>query len=156
MCIYSVLFLDKKVYKTYFIIGHAGLSVTLWDKDLVSPANLSRQLFLACELGMYKVTYQKIAVYFIDSFDFVDSKFDAFSASTYISQPLGYWDFINNEVSKNMFSDGLYIDNKSYQKYQNDTKKGGDFRLISNYEEIDVNFSFNVKREPITGIFSRA
>nr|WP_262895903.1 ThiF family adenylyltransferase [Capnocytophaga periodontitidis] len=37
-------------------LGHAGLSVTLWDNDLVSPANLGRQLFSACELGMYKST----------------------------------------------------------------------------------------------------
>ncbi|MFC2692688.1 MAG: hypothetical protein ACFN23_04810, partial [Capnocytophaga gingivalis] len=26
-------------------LGHAGLSVTLWDNNLVSPANLSRPLF---------------------------------------------------------------------------------------------------------------
>ena len=37
-------------------LGHAGLSVTLWDNDLVTPANLGRQLFSACELGMYKST----------------------------------------------------------------------------------------------------
>ena len=103
----------------------------------------------------YKVTYHKIAVYFIDSFDFVDNKFNIFSLPTYISQPLGYWDFIDNKVSKKIFSNGFYIDNESYQKYQNDTGKGGDFRLISDYEEIDVNFSFNVKRDPFTGSFNQ-
>ena len=103
----------------------------------------------------YKITYQKIAVYFIDSFDFVDSKFDIFSPPTYLSQPLGYWDFINNKVSKNIFSNGLYITNESYQKYQNDTGKGEDFRLISDYEEIDINFSFLVKRDPSTGCFNK-
>ena len=90
-----------------------------------------------------------------DSFDFVDSKFDVFSPPTYLSQPLGYWDFINNKVSKNIFSNRSYIDNESYQKYQNDTGKGGDFRLISDYEEIDVNFSFNVKIDPLTGSFNK-
>lgn len=90
-----------------------------------------------------------------DFFDFVDSKFDIFSPPTYLSQPLGYWDFINNKVSKNIFSNRSYIDNESYQKYQNDTGKGGDFRLISDYEEIDINFSFLVKRDPSTGCFNK-
>ena len=148
-------YINEKVYSTdlindplddlYGALGDFTFKIT--PKGIIETINTK---------GIYKVTYQKIAVYFIDSFDFVDNEFDIFSPRTYKSQPLGCWDFINNKVSKNMFSDGLYIDNKSYQKYQNDTGKGGDFRLISNYEEIDVNFSFNVKREPITGIFSRA
>lgn len=36
-------------------LGHPGLSVRLWDDDTVSEANLGRQLFAECELGMYKV-----------------------------------------------------------------------------------------------------
>ncbi|MXN91673.1 PRTRC system ThiF family protein [Flavobacterium sp. Sd200] len=35
-------------------LGHAGLLVTLWDDDTVSPANLGRQLFAECEVGLYK------------------------------------------------------------------------------------------------------
>ena len=35
-------------------LGHAGLSVRLWDDDIVTAANLGRQLFAACESGLYK------------------------------------------------------------------------------------------------------
>ena len=58
-------------------------------------------------------------------------------------------------MSKNIFSNRSYIDNESYHKYQNDTWIGVDFRLISDYEEIDVNFSFNVKIDPLTGSFNK-
>ena len=37
-------------------LGHAGLSVRLWDDDKVTEANLGRQLFAACELGLHKST----------------------------------------------------------------------------------------------------
>lgn len=147
-------YINEKVYSTdlindplddlYGALGDFTFKIT--PKGIIETINTK---------GIYKVTYQKIAVYFIDSFDFVDNEFDIFSPRTYKSQPLGCWDFIDNKVSKNMFSDGLYIDNKSYQKYQNDTGKGGDFRLISDYEEIDVNFSFNVKMDTLTGSFNK-
>ncbi len=35
-------------------LGHAGLQVRLWDNDVVTEANLGRQLFAACETGLYK------------------------------------------------------------------------------------------------------
>jgi PRTRC genetic system ThiF family protein len=35
-------------------LGHAGLSVRLWDDDVVSEANLGRQRFAECETGLYK------------------------------------------------------------------------------------------------------
>ncbi|MCQ4139547.1 PRTRC system ThiF family protein [Chryseobacterium sp. EO14] len=35
-------------------LNHAGLSVRLWDDDLITEANLGRQLFAECELGLYK------------------------------------------------------------------------------------------------------
>lgn len=35
-------------------LNHAGLRVRLWDDDMVSQANLGRQLFADCELGLYK------------------------------------------------------------------------------------------------------
>ena len=34
--------------------GHCGLQVTLFDDDRVDGANLGRQLFAECELGLYK------------------------------------------------------------------------------------------------------
>lgn len=36
------------------VLGHAGLQLTLYDDDLVTEANLGRQLFADSELGMYK------------------------------------------------------------------------------------------------------
>ena len=35
-------------------LNHAGLSVRLWDDDVINEANLGRQLFAECELGLYK------------------------------------------------------------------------------------------------------
>jgi PRTRC genetic system ThiF family protein len=35
-------------------LNHAGLQVRLWDDDIVTAANLGRQLFAECELGLYK------------------------------------------------------------------------------------------------------
>jgi PRTRC genetic system ThiF family protein len=35
-------------------LGHAGLSVRLWDDDIVTSANLGRQRFAECETGLYK------------------------------------------------------------------------------------------------------
>ena len=35
-------------------LNHAGLSVRLWDDDVISEANLGRQLFAECELGLHK------------------------------------------------------------------------------------------------------
>jgi PRTRC genetic system ThiF family protein len=35
-------------------LGHAGLQLNLYDDDLVTEANLGRQLFAGAELGMYK------------------------------------------------------------------------------------------------------
>lgn len=35
-------------------LGHAGLSVRLWDDDIVTNANLGRQRFAECETGLYK------------------------------------------------------------------------------------------------------
>lgn len=35
-------------------LGHPGLSVRLWDDDIVTEANLGRQRFAECETGLYK------------------------------------------------------------------------------------------------------
>jgi PRTRC genetic system ThiF family protein len=35
-------------------LNHAGLSVRLWDDDIVTEANLGRQLFAESELGLHK------------------------------------------------------------------------------------------------------
>lgn len=35
-------------------LGHAGLQVRLWDDDVITQANLGRQRFAECEIGLYK------------------------------------------------------------------------------------------------------
>ena len=35
-------------------LGHAGLQIRLWDDDIISQANLGRQRFAECEIGLYK------------------------------------------------------------------------------------------------------
>lgn len=35
-------------------LGHAGLSVSLWDNDIITNANLGRQRFSQSEVGLYK------------------------------------------------------------------------------------------------------
>lgn len=35
-------------------LGHAGLSVRLWDDDIITEANLGRQRFAMSEMGLYK------------------------------------------------------------------------------------------------------
>ena len=35
-------------------LNHAGLSVRLWDDDVITEANLGRQLFAESEMGLYK------------------------------------------------------------------------------------------------------
>lgn len=35
-------------------LGHAGLQVRLWDDDIITHANLGRQRFAECEVGLYK------------------------------------------------------------------------------------------------------
>lgn len=35
-------------------LGHAGLFVRLWDDDVITQANLGRQRFAECEIGLYK------------------------------------------------------------------------------------------------------
>jgi PRTRC genetic system ThiF family protein len=35
-------------------LGHAGLSVRLWDDDIITNANLGRQRFAECETGLHK------------------------------------------------------------------------------------------------------
>ena len=35
-------------------LGHTGLRIRLWDDDVITQANLGRQRFAECEIGLYK------------------------------------------------------------------------------------------------------
>lgn len=43
-----------KINHALTALGHAGLQVRLWDDDVVTEANLGRQLFAECETGLHK------------------------------------------------------------------------------------------------------
>jgi PRTRC genetic system ThiF family protein len=43
-----------EVNHSLITLGHAGLSVRLWDDDIITEANLGRQRFAECETGLYK------------------------------------------------------------------------------------------------------
>ncbi|MBS1532558.1 MAG: PRTRC system ThiF family protein [Bacteroidetes bacterium] len=43
-----------RINESLVALGHPGLQLTLFDDDTVSEANLSRQLFATCELGLPK------------------------------------------------------------------------------------------------------
>ncbi|AVM50776.1 hypothetical protein C4H12_10060 [Capnocytophaga sp. oral taxon 878] len=48
-------------------LGQAGFSLTLWDDDCITEANLGRQLFAASELGLYKSQASILEFYLIKS-----------------------------------------------------------------------------------------
>ncbi|SEW24804.1 PRTRC system ThiF family protein [Chryseobacterium wanjuense] len=43
-----------EMHQSLIALGHAGLSVRLWDDDTITEANIGRQRFASCELGLYK------------------------------------------------------------------------------------------------------
>ena len=80
----------------------------------------------------------------IDSFDFNDG-------DDLVSQPLGFWDISNDIISKAKIPGSYYVNNQSYKDYRRDYNKGGDFLIISNYEEIDDNYKFIIEESLIKG-----
>jgi len=65
-------------------LGHAGLQVSLWDDDVITEANRGRQLFAACEVGLYKATalIARCNRFFGTDWKAVLKKFDTRTAST--------------------------------------------------------------------------
>ncbi|MCO5241525.1 MAG: PRTRC system ThiF family protein [Chitinophagaceae bacterium] len=43
-----------EINESLIALGHAGLSVRLWDDDIITSANLGRQRFFESETGLYK------------------------------------------------------------------------------------------------------
>lgn len=71
-------------------LGHTGFQVSLWDDDLVSDANLGRQLFAPCEVGLSKATalITRCNRFFGTGWKAVNSRFSAgqhMRAAIYIS-----------------------------------------------------------------------
>lgn len=45
-----------RLHKALVALGHRGLNVRVWDNDLVSEANVGRQLFSSADIGLNKAT----------------------------------------------------------------------------------------------------
>lgn len=43
-----------EINESLLALGHAGLQVRLWDDDIITSANLGRQRFFECEVGLSK------------------------------------------------------------------------------------------------------
>ncbi|TYR38288.1 PRTRC system ThiF family protein [Sphingobacterium phlebotomi] len=50
----KVLTVLLEINESLIALGHAGLSVRLWDDDIITTANLGRQRFFESETGLYK------------------------------------------------------------------------------------------------------
>lgn len=50
----KVLTALMEINESLIALGHAGLQVRLWDDDVITSANLGRQRFFECEIGLYK------------------------------------------------------------------------------------------------------
>lgn len=50
----KVLTALMEINESLMALGHAGLQVRLWDDDIVTTANLGRQRFFECEIGLPK------------------------------------------------------------------------------------------------------
>ncbi len=50
----KVLTALMEINESLTALGHAGLQVRLWDDDIITSANLGRQRFFECEIGLYK------------------------------------------------------------------------------------------------------
>lgn len=52
----QVLSILSRMNKALVALGHLGLHVTVYDDDIISDANIGRQLFSASEIGEFKAT----------------------------------------------------------------------------------------------------
>ena len=62
-----------------------------------------------------------------------------------------YQNISNDIISKAKIPGSYYVNNQSYKDYRRDYNKGGDFLIISNYEEIDDNYKFIIEESLIKG-----
>jgi hypothetical protein len=95
------------------------------------------------EKARYRVTLDKIGIYVQDSYDFNDNPV-SLKPTTWISQPLGYWDCADKDASKKPGPGAYYVTNQDFREWreQHGNSKGGDFLVFSDIKVIHVNDSF--------------
>jgi hypothetical protein len=90
--------------------------------------------------SVFSVTINKVGVYVRDSFDFADNR--------YYSQPLGFWDGINDYVGKLNLPESQYVDNQSFRDWRTKYGKGfgGAFLVFSDIRVLNTNDEFSFKQ----------
>lgn len=71
-----------RINQSLITLGHAGLQLTVFDDDTVSEANLGRQLFAGCELGLPKAValINRVNRFFGTNWKAVTKRFEATAA----------------------------------------------------------------------------
>jgi hypothetical protein len=77
--------------------------------------------------NIFLAKIEKVAVYVYDSYDFENWW-----------EPLGFWDLENNIVSPLPFENGIGVFNLNFRLHRWLKKKGGDFKVYSDYEFIPL------------------
>lgn len=67
-----------RIHASMLLIGQTGLQVQLLDDDIVSEANMGRQMFSACDIGEYKskVIIERINRFYGTRWDYGIERFD--------------------------------------------------------------------------------
>jgi hypothetical protein len=98
---------------------------------------------------LYEVTLDKVGIYVKDSYDFNDDP-ASLNPTTWISQPLGYWDCAERTASKtpDLLGGSYYVDNDDFREWrdQHGNGMGGDFLVFSDIRVINVNDTFTFTR----------
>ena len=92
----------------------------------------------------YKVTLDKVGIYVKDSYDFNDHLSAWNDPKTWASQPLGYWDCADQDVTKTPRPGAYYVNNQDFREWRDKygNGKGGDFLVFSDIKVISVSDSF--------------
>jgi hypothetical protein len=79
------------------------------------------------KFGKQLVTLYQVGFFVFDSFNFEGP------------QDLGHWDEISNKVRKTPFWNSRWVNNGNFRDWRTDNGNGGDFRVYSDVEKVDLN-----------------
>jgi hypothetical protein len=135
--------------------GHLGADITALDADYYQHlrvaaslaadplddlfgalANFQLRLLASGRIeaapdGEHLVTVERYGVYVQDSYDFEDDAFALDKPSSWISQPLGYWNETAKSVSKMPGAGYDPVDNAQFRAWRKAKGFGGDFLVYS-------------------------
>jgi hypothetical protein len=124
--------------ETVAALGSFLLFIGLHGKVTHSPYVFNKQ--------RYTVKPESLDVYLWDSFDFVDDGF--------ISQPLGCWDEVTNQVTKMEAPGGVdytCVNNESFRNWRTTNNMGGDYYIYSDVSKVPLTKASNLDEFYIYG-----